>query len=261
MAQVKSADQIEPLPDIDFNIWAENTLVGFATYEEARSSIEGVTDESGAVQARMDYGGVAEKIRQRAEDVERLFEQFRSQQTEHGGEVKPEDKQELRRRLGELDLELDRYLASEYGINSDDFQAFACWKSSHQPFHWIVEFYGIMKHGGFDVIIGNPPWKEYAAVGKTYTVLGYKTERCGTLHNLCTARALQLRSNRGWFSFIVQRPLASWSRMAELPCSHDVVKQASPSRLFAPPRLPERPQCHSFPVLPFCQPKIGNNSV
>src|SRR5207249_7441437 len=32
---------IEPLPDIDFNIRAGNTLVGFATENEARKAIEG----------------------------------------------------------------------------------------------------------------------------------------------------------------------------------------------------------------------------
>ncbi len=32
------------------------------------------------------------------------------------------------------------------------------WLSSHQPFHWLAEYYHIMhSNGGFDVIIGNPP--------------------------------------------------------------------------------------------------------
>ena len=40
-------------------------------------------------------------------------------------------------------------------------EKFAQWQKSHQPFHWWIEFYGIMKRGGFDVIIGNPPYVEY----------------------------------------------------------------------------------------------------
>jgi hypothetical protein len=27
------------------------------------------------------------------------------------------------------------------------------WQASHEPFHWFVEFYGIMNSGGFDVIV------------------------------------------------------------------------------------------------------------
>ena len=205
VAQVESRDQIEPLPDIDFNIRAGNTLVGFARYEDAER----------AVTSRFDWDNTMDRIRQRAEDIERLFDHFRKQQTEYGGEITRADKQELRARLKDLDHELNRYLASEYGIDPQDRTAFACWRQSHQPFHWFVEFYGIMKSGGFDVVIGNPPWKEYATVRKTYTVLDYKTERCGNLHNLCTERSLQLRSSNGWFSFIVQLPLTSSSRMAE----------------------------------------------
>ena len=34
---------------------------------------------------------------------------------------------------------------------------------AHQPFHWFVEFYGIMTKGGFDVVIGNPPWRGYSS--------------------------------------------------------------------------------------------------
>jgi len=44
------------------------------------------------------------------------------------------------------------------------------WKTSHQPFHWFVEFYDIMSNGGFDVIIGNPPYVEYSKVRSAYTV-------------------------------------------------------------------------------------------
>ena len=40
------------------------------------------------------------------------------------------------------------------------------WLKSHQPFHWFVEFYGIMQSGGFDVIIGNPPYVELSQVAE-----------------------------------------------------------------------------------------------
>ncbi len=112
-----------------------------------------------------------------------------------------------------LDQELDRYQAGEYGIDVEKKKDFDKWKASHEPFHWFVEFYGIMMNDGFDVIIGNPPWKEYSAVKKEYTVRGYATEGCGNLHNLCTERSLRIRQPNGRFSFIVQLPLVSSSRM------------------------------------------------
>ena len=205
VAQVDNADQIEPLPDIDFNIRAGNTLVGYASLDEIRKSQAGT------------LGFGANEIK-RIEDevlaVEASFRVFRDQQTKHGGKVTAKDKKELRRRLAKLDAELDRYQAGEYRVNIEKQEDFDAWKASHQPFHWFVEFYGIMVSGGFDVIIGNPPWKEYAAVKKEYTVRGYATEGCGNLHNLCTERSLRIRQPNGWFSFIVQLPLVSSSRMA-----------------------------------------------
>jgi hypothetical protein len=63
------------------------------------------------------------------------------------------------------------------------------------------------------VIVGNPPWKEYSAVKKDYTVRDYASEPSGNLHCLCTERSIRIRHPKGRMSFIVQLPLASSSRM------------------------------------------------
>jgi hypothetical protein len=203
VAQVEKVEDIEPLPDIDFNIRAGNTLVGYVSLEQVKQSMQG------------DLVKLLElpRIEESAELVERAFRQFRAQQTTHGGKVTHKDKQELRARLAKLDTELDRYLAGEYGIRVEKQQDFDAWKATHQPFHWFVEFYGIMHEGGFDVIIGNPPWAEYSTVKKTYAVHHYETERSGNLHALCTERSIALRSREGSFSFFVQLPLTNSSRM------------------------------------------------
>lgn len=97
-------------------------------------------------------------------DLADLFDRFREQQTVHGGKVTADDKRSLRDKLSALSLELDRYLARDYGIDPDKAKAFATWRESHQPFHWFAEFYGVMREGGFDVVIGNPPYLEVREV-------------------------------------------------------------------------------------------------
>jgi hypothetical protein len=146
-------------------------------------------------------------------DLADLFDRFREQQVVQGGKVTVEDKRRLRRRLADLSLELDRYLAHDYGISPEKVKAFAAWRASHQPFHWFAEFYGVMRGGGFDVIVGNPPWKEYSAVKDFYAVRGYTTESCGNLYGMCTERSLLLSHETTRFSFIVQMPLVCSSRM------------------------------------------------
>ena len=74
---------------------------------------------------------------------------------------------------------------------------------SHQPFHWFVEFYGIVNNGGFDVIIGNPPYVEYSKVND-YKIRNYSTEECGNLYAFIVER-----------SFALSRARASWDNY---PC-------------------------------------------
>lgn len=204
VAQVERNEQIEPLPDIDFNIRAGNALVGYATYDEVKKSVG----------SKLDFEDAMSAIEEKAQGVDRLFALFRQQQTEFGGEVTAGDKRELSKRLGGLENELNSNLASEYGVKERNRELYKRWLKSHKPFHWFIQFHSIMRNGGFDVVIGNPPWKEYSAVRKDYTVRGYTTEACGNLHGMCTERALGLRSHDGVMSFIVQLPMTSSSRMS-----------------------------------------------
>ncbi|MBI3961799.1 MAG: Eco57I restriction-modification methylase domain-containing protein [Deinococcus sp.] len=124
-------------------------------------------------------------------------------------------KVELRRRLDKLRGELDRYLASEYGVRAGDAVAFEKWRTSHQPFHWFVEFYGIMKSGGFDVIIGNPPYVEYNKVRGQYSVLNFKTLECGNLYVFIIERSVKLLSTNGLTGLIVPLSFVCTKRMSE----------------------------------------------
>ncbi|MGQ9822765.1 MAG: Eco57I restriction-modification methylase domain-containing protein, partial [Thermogutta sp.] len=196
VAQVERVEQIEPLPDIDFNIRAGNTLVGYATLDQVRKSQEG----------KLGFGAdEVRRIEEEADLVERAFTQFRAQQTTHGGRVTHRDKQKLRRRLENLTDQLDRFLAGEYGVNLQKPKNFEAWKASHQPFHWFAEFYGIMRAGGFDVIIGNPPYVEYRKVKGIYAIPSseYRSAPAENLYAFCVGRSAQLLHCDGKFGMII----------------------------------------------------------
>src|SRR5260221_3991172 len=144
VSQVERFDDIEPLPDIDFNIRAGNTLVGFASYEETKQAIEGKVVGK-AVQSQMIFDDRLERIEQKAQDIERAFEQFRALQTKQDIDpaVLAAHKRQLQHMLEILRAELDGYLASEYGIDHngipkrEEYDArFSHWQQSHKPFHW-----------------------------------------------------------------------------------------------------------------------------
>ena len=230
VAQVERVEEIEPLPDIDFNVRAGNTLVGYATYAQVKE----------ALTYKMDFDNALERIEERARGVDRLFALFRQQQMDLGGEVTAADKEELRSRLKLLETELNGYLAGEYGVDVNDKDAYERWLTSHRPFHWFVEFHAIVTdNGGFDVILGNPPYLEYAKVKNSYKLLPEFSAFATNLYSACSYRTQAIKNRRGYTSFIVPVSLPSTDRMQPLRMSlgkghtvHHVSFSTRPSKLF-----------------------------
>jgi hypothetical protein len=73
-----------------------------------------------------------------------------------------------------------------------------------------------MKNGGFDVIIGNPPYVEYSKVRKEYQINGYRTENCGNLYAFTMERSFSLLRECGRFGMIIQLSSICTDRMSEL---------------------------------------------
>jgi hypothetical protein len=74
---------------------------------------------------------------------------------------------------------------------------------SQQTFHWNHIFPAPMEGGGFDVVIGNPPYVEYEHVRRLYTIDGYTTLKTGNLFALTMERAAHLLTPGGRFGMIV----------------------------------------------------------
>ena len=222
LAQIEKPDDIEPLPSIDFNLLAGNTLVGFTCLDEVCN----VICKDPCMQVAI--GEILQGIEQKAKELGRAVEHFRTVQTNYEIKFDPattgEYKQELRHKLDVLCSELDPYLAMEYGIDRHAIpseqeyqQKYAQWLASHQPFHWFVKFYGIMRRGGFNVIIGNPPYVEYSKVREQYTVRGYQTENCGNLYAAIIERSLLLSSpGSGYLGLIVPLSICGSERFSNL---------------------------------------------
>ena len=206
VAQLDDVRRIEPLPDIDFNIQAGNTLVGFATYNEVEKAVTEKLESH--------YYDTMKRIEEKAEDVKVLFERFREQQTILGGAVTADDKQDLQSRLQVLEDELNEYLADVYGVNPNNESDYQNWLNSHKPFHWFIAFYGILQDGGFDVIIGNPPYRSINKIN--YSPLNYDTIECGDLFALCCERSSCLNHKSGSFSMIIPLNGYSTERMRNL---------------------------------------------
>ena len=214
VAQLESYDQIEPLPDIDFNIRAGNTLVGFTSLAAVERAMA-LTPDGQHRALSDDERQALQDIREQAEIVDAAFQQFRHQQTNHGGEITVADKRELQDWLRDLADRLDSLLARQYGVESATKDDYLQWRESHQPFHWFAEFYGTMSNGGFDAIVGNPPYVQWRKIDD-YSVRGYRTERCPDIYAACVERSVNLCREGSRAAMIVPLSLTFGHQFASL---------------------------------------------
>ena len=243
---------LDPLPDIDFNIRCGNTLVGYATEKQLKKDL-GFSKDILEEEANQQF---KEKIETEMEKVAKTFDRFRQLQLSQDAEnmqAFKEAKQELNNRLAQLNDLLNRRLYTSTTGNvlpadnqqsntetrrkrdenetktsagnavtkaEENYQAFL---TSHQPFHWLAEYYQIIHgNGGFDVIIGNPPYVEYnkkvngKAVSDIYKLNDYKTIECGNLYAYVIERSREISNKSSYNSFIVPSASICTPRMAKL---------------------------------------------
>ena len=184
VAEVEDFDHLEPLPDIDFNIRAGNTLIGFATKAEL--------DKGLTWSLNLDVD--KQKIYDELNIVAKAFKRYKEIQLED--EINHIEfknaKDELNIRLKNLNDTLNEYLGNDYGKSHKKEKEYEAWLSFYQPFHWFAEFYDIIETGGFNVIIGNPPYVVYTQSKVNYTLKNYVTEGCKNLYAFIIERSLLL---------------------------------------------------------------------
>ena len=199
---------LDPLPDIDFNIRCGNTLVGYATQQELERDLV-----EGDMFAREEF---KTKVNDEMDKVAHTYEIFKNvqlRQTEDMAAFK-DAKHELTKRLNGLNDLLNHKM---YGA-VESTNGYDAWYQSHQPFHWLAEFYEIInEHGGFDVIIGNPPYVVYTDKAFPYKINKYYTTRdCANLYAFCVERSYQLLNNKFRFGMIVPNSSISADKMSPL---------------------------------------------
>ena len=196
---------LDPLPDIDFNIRCGNTLVGYANQNE----LEKANMSEGFFNAEE----FRDKVEFEMEKISVVYKRYRDIQLKQKKEERNEDfvksKKELQERLSVLNQILNQRL---YSL-TPKIQKIDQWVAQTQPFHWIAEFYEIIQNGGFDVIIGNPPYVEYSKVKKTYTINNIKCIDAGNLYAYVIERSLSLQHTDSRNGMIIQMSAFCTPRM------------------------------------------------
>lgn len=192
---------LDPLPNVDFNIKCGNSLVGFTSEMEISEAL--ATED---MFARAEY---EESIGSELPKVAAAFQCFQEAQlrAHDNDEDILNTKNELKSRLSSLNNLFNKFL---YAFTARGVE-YETWRENTLPFHWISEFYQILhQKGGFDVVIGNPPYLESEDID--YEVSSsYLTYSSKAVHAWCIERSLRL--SHGNTSMIVPMALTSTQRM------------------------------------------------
>lgn len=200
-SQIDEQADIEPLPDIDFNVCAGNALIGYTDHPRASG------------RTNLDLAHTQDDLDRQAAGLSGGHARYREVQFGDRSEAAAL-KRQLVNEQERLDVTLNRSLGERYSARTD--AAISRWASSHHPFHWWSAFYGQMERGGFDVIVGNPPYIQSAKVRREYTVLDLETERASDIYAWVMERSTKLLTEGGRSGMIVPLSLSFSSRFASL---------------------------------------------
>ena len=189
VARLNERADVEPLPDLDMNIRAGNLLVGCSTQDDAAQRFQG---ELLAIER-------LETINQQSRETAQIYRAFvEAQRDRSAAEVVNDLKSNFLQRTAALRTELDLLYSPHDRADADHER----WRESHRPFHWFVEFPEVMLLGGFDCVIGNPPYVSKSKI-TTYSYSGFATDDSPDIYAPCMERAASLIADDGSFAMIV----------------------------------------------------------
>ncbi|MBL7774845.1 MAG: hypothetical protein JNK89_02525 [Saprospiraceae bacterium] len=183
VASAEIAEQLEPLPNIDFNILAGNSLIGMLRVDTQRFDQR---NKSESIQLDMFSAGHVKSYNDLVAEKEAAVRAYRSLQSAgtHDLQALRESIERQREQANEtlhnllleeftnlrIQLEEATWDAAKGKIGKPQKRSLSIQDIEDlHPFHWGYEFSEIFsRRDGFDVIITNPPWEIFKPQAKEF---------------------------------------------------------------------------------------------
>ena len=182
VASAKTVDDLEPLPNVDFNIMAGNSLIGLIRVDNERFDIQGNLKNRDILQL-LNARKYQDILNEKNESI-RKYKEHAFIIGEVEGTEQEDRLESLRHHINDVNREsminLNELLLKEFGnlkikyeevqlkgkatkrvLNIADMEGL-------KPFHWGYHFDQIIAKGGFDIILGNPPWEIFKPQAKEF---------------------------------------------------------------------------------------------
>ncbi len=144
------------LPNIAFNLRQGNSLIGYTGFPETTEDGDGYTlDSFNEDTVRTRYENIITEITAYEEAID----------SEQAEKHRKEANRLLKKARAELidDVKDEFVAAGVDDITPEKVKTF-------DPFHWVLEYAEVYADGGFDVIVGNPPWDQVKPVRDDYFI-------------------------------------------------------------------------------------------
>lgn len=189
-------EQIETLPNIEYNIFEGNSLLGFT---------EPLSEE------QMTISDDQTTTRELFQQVDELKIEFRTTaDPKRAKQLKEMIEERLNERKLLLNKKLLAYLASDRKTGHP-LEAI----SKMNPFHWRLMFSEVLaRDGGFDLVIANPPYVEQTKID--YPTMRFDTSECGNLYAYFVEIGLKMLKEKGRIGIIVPLSAFCTQRMSSL---------------------------------------------
>lgn len=217
VASAESVEQLEPLPNIDFNILAGNSLIGlmrvkdedferqFAQGNLFRKSYRQILDEKNRlIETYRHATAYAEDLTSLRDDIQQKKEEALSTLDE----ILQEEFEKLRIKFEEATWDTTKNKLGKPNKRSLTLQDL----EKLHPFHWGYEFDEILnKKGGFDAILTNPPWEIFKPNGKEFfqEYSDLITKKRMTIHEFENQQAKLLKDvdlRKAWLEYLSTYP-------------------------------------------------------
>jgi hypothetical protein len=177
VSSARTVEELEPLPNIDFNIMAGNSLIGLLSVEGEKFNSLGMTGD-------IFRDNEAKTYTQILNDKNTLIANYKDSSSYSENLTSLRDLISDNRKNNYK--KLNKLLLSEFERLQIKYEQ-ATWDDAKNkegkavkraltlkdieelnPFHWGYEFDGIFARGGFDAIITNPPWEVFQTDEKEF---------------------------------------------------------------------------------------------
>ena len=219
--EVEDPEHVDTLPNIDFNIFSGNSLIGWLNEKLSTHPLVNLLEDS-YIQDKLDilgkfYGSQLDEIRNslgkmRLGDTIKAYRKLIGMYSLESGEraiIIRELLEEIRNKLYEVinDSYLD-FVHENCKLEKKEFDEVGKSLIGVTTFHWKIDFENVFAEEGFDVVVGNPPYGNILKAIEKEAILYFETESANEIAANFIERSLNMVKKNGYIGLVLANSIA-----------------------------------------------------